>query len=157
MKISLLLIGKTNSKFLIDGIQEYVKRLSFYIPFSIKYLNDTKNTRKLSQEQQKQLEGKMILDSLEKSDYVVLLDEHGTEFTSIEFARYIEKKQSTVQRQLVFIVGGPYGFSDDVKKRANEKISMSKMTFSHEMIRLFFVEQLYRAMTIINNEPYHHE
>ena len=157
MKISLLLIGKTNSKFLIDGIQEYVKRLSFYIPFSIKYLNDTKNTRKVSQEQQKQLEGKMILDSLEKSDYVVLLDEHGTEFTSIEFARYIEKKQSTVQRQLVFIVGGPYGFSDDVKKRANEKISMSKMTFSHEMIRLFFVEQLYRAMTIINNEPYHHE
>lgn len=157
MKISLLLIGKTNSKFLIDGIQEYVKRLSFYIPFSIKYLNDTKNTRKLSQEQQKQLEGKMILDSLEKSDYVVLLDEHGTEFTSIEFARYIEKKQSTVQRQLVFIVGGPYGFSDDVKKRANEKISMSKMTFSHEMIRLFFVEQLYRAMTIIKNEPYHHE
>ncbi len=157
MKISLLLIGKTNSKFLIDGIQEYVKRLSFYIPFSIKYLNDTKNTRKLSQEQQKQLEGKMILDSLEKSDYVVLLDEHGTEFTSIEFARHIEKKQSTVQRQLVFIVGGPYGFSDDVKKRANEKISMSKMTFSHEMIRLFFVEQLYRAMTIINNEPYHHE
>ncbi len=157
MKISLLLIGKTNSKFLIDGIQEYVKRLSFYIPFNIKYLNDTKNTRKLSQEQQKQLEGKMILDSLEKSDYVVLLDEHGTEFTSIEFARYIEKKQSTVQRQLVFIVGGPYGFSDDVKKRANEKISMSKMTFSHEMIRLFFVEQLYRAMTIINNEPYHHE
>ena len=99
----------------------------------------------------------MILDSLEKSDYVVLLDEHGTEFTSIEFARYIEKKQSTVQRQLVFIVGGPYGFSDDVKKRANEKISMSKMTFSHEMIRLLFVEQLYRAMTIINNEPYHHE
>ena len=157
MKISLLLIGKTNSKFLIDGIQEYVKRLSFYIPFNIKYLNDTKNTRKLSQEQQKQLEGKMILDSLEKSDYVVLLDEHGTEFTSIEFARYIEKKQSTVQRQLVFIVGGPYGFSDDVKKRANEKISMSKMTFSHEMIRLFFVEQLYRAMTIINNDPYHHE
>ena len=157
MKISLLLIGKTNSKFLIDGIQEYVKSLSFYIPFNIKYLNDTKNTRKLSQEQQKQLEGKMILDSLEKSDYVVLLDEHGTEFTSIEFARYIEKKQSTVQRQLVFIVGGPYGFSDDVKKRANEKISMSKMTFSHEMIRLFFVEQLYRAMTIINNEPYHHE
>ena len=157
MKISLLLIGKTNSKFLIDGIQEYVKRLSFYIPFNIKYLNDTKNTRKLSQEQQKQLEGKMILDSLEKSDYVVLLDEHGTEFTSIEFERYIEKKQSTVQRQLVFIVGGPYGFSDDVKKRANEKISMSKMTFSHEMIRLFFVEQLYRAMTIINNEPYHHE
>ena len=151
------MIGKTNSKFLIDGIQEYVKRLSFYIPFNIKYLNDTKNTRKLSQEQQKQLEGKMILDSLEKSDYVVLLDEHGTEFTSIEFARYIEKKQSTVQRQLVFIVGGPYGFSDDVKKRANEKISMSKMTFSHEMIRLFFVEQLYRAMTIINNEPYHHE
>ena len=157
MKIALLLIGKTNSKCLIDGIQEYVKRLSFYIPFNIKYLNDTKNTRKLSQEQQKQLEGKMILDSLEKSDYVVLLDEHGTEFTSIEFARYIEKKQSTVQRQLVFIVGGPYGFSDDVKKRANEKISMSKMTFSHEMIRLFFVEQLYRAMTIINNEPYHHE
>lgn len=152
-----MLIGKTNSKFLIDGIQEYVKRLSFYIPFSIKYINDTKNTRKLSYEQQKQLEGNMILDAIEKSDYVVLLDEHGKEFTSMEFARYIEKKQATVQRQLVFIVGGPYGFSEEVKNRANEKISMSKMTFSHEMIRLFFVEQLYRAMTIINNEPYHHE
>ena len=157
MKISLLLIGKTNSKFLIDGIQEYVKRLSFYIPFSIKYINDAKNNRKLSHDQQKQQEGNLILNALEKSDYVVLLDEHGTEFTSMEFARYIEKKQSAVQRQLVFIVGGPYGFSEDVKKRANEKISMSKMTFSHEMIRLIFVEQLYRAMTIINNEPYHHE
>ncbi len=157
MKITLVVIGKTNNKFLIDGIDEYTKRLSFYIPFNISYLPDVKNNKKLSEEQQKALEGNTILSSLEKSDYVVLLDEHGKEFTSIEFSKYIEKKMVTVPKRLVFIVGGPYGFTQEVKDRANEKISLSKMTFSHEMIRLIFTEQLYRAMTIISNEPYHHE
>ena len=157
MKILLVVIGKTNGKFLIEGINEYTKRLSYYLSFSIEYLPDVKNNKKLSEDQQKTLEGNIILGSLEKSDYVVLLDEHGKEFTSVEFSKYIEKKMSTVPKRLVFIVGGPYGFSQDVKSRANEKISLSKMTFSHEMIRLIFTEQLYRAMTIINNEPYHHE
>ena len=157
MKISLVVIGKTNGKFLIDGINEYTKRLSFYIPFNIVYLPDIKNNKKLSFEQQKTQEGAILLGEIDKSDYVVLLDEHGKEFTSIEFSRYIEKKMTTVSKRLVFVVGGPYGFSNEVKERANEKISLSKMTFSHEMIRLIFSEQLYRAMTIINNEPYHHE
>ncbi len=157
MKISLVVIGKTNGKFLIEGINEYTKRLSYYIPFSIEYLPDVKNNKKLSEDQQKTLEGNTILNALEKSDYVVLLDEHGKEFTSMEFSKYIEKKMTTVPKRLVFIVGGPYGFSQEVKERSNEKISLSKMTFSHEMIRLIFTEQLYRAMTIMNNEPYHHE
>ena len=157
MKISLIVIGKTNSKFLIDGINEYTKRLSYYLPFSIEYLPDVKNNRKLTVEQQMVIEGNNILNTIEKSDYVVLLDEHGKEFTSMEFSKYIEKKMTSVPKRLVFVVGGPYGFTQDVKDRANEKISMSKMTFSHEMIRLIFTEQLYRAMTILNNEPYHHE
>lgn len=157
MKISLIVIGKTNSKFLIDGINEYTKRLSYYLPFSIEYLPDVKNNRKLTVEQQMVIEGNNILNTIEKSDYVVLLDEHGNEFTSMEFSKYIEKKMTSVPKRLVFVVGGPYGFTQDVKDRANEKISMSKMTFSHEMIRLIFTEQLYRAMTILNNEPYHHE
>ena len=157
MKISLVVIGKTNGKFLIDGINEYTKRLSFYIPFNIVYLPDIKNNKKLTFEQQKTQEGAILLGEIDKSDFVVLLDEHGKEFTSIEFSRYIEKKMTTVSKRLVFVVGGPYGFSNEVKERANEKISLSKMTFSHEMIRLIFTEQLYRAMTIINNEPYHHE
>ena len=157
MKITLVVIGKTNGKFLIEGINEYTKRLSYYIPFNIDYLPDVKNNKKLSEDQQKTLEGNTILGALEKSDYVVLLDEHGKEFTSIEFSKYIEKKMTSVPKRLVFIVGGPYGFSQEVKERANEKISLSKMTFSHEMIRLIFTEQLYRAMTIMNNEPYHHE
>lgn len=157
MKVTLVVIGKTNGKFLIEGIEEYTKRLSYYIPFNIIYLPDVKNNKKLSEEQQKTHEGNTILGELDKSDYVVLLDEHGKEFTSMEFSKYIEKKMSSVPKRLVFVVGGPYGFSQDVKERANEKISLSKMTFSHEMIRLIFTEQLYRAMTIINNEPYHHE
>lgn len=157
MKITLAVVGKISNSFLNVGIDEYTKRTSFYLPFNIQYINDVKNTRKLTEQQQKQLEGQNILAALDKSDYVVLLDEHGKEFTSIEFSRYIEKKMASVPKRLVFVVGGPYGFSNDVYDRANEKISLSKMTFSHEMIRLIFTEQLYRAMTIINNEPYHHE
>lgn len=157
MKITLTVIGRTNSPFLIDGINEYVKRLSYYIPFNIEYLPDLKNNKKMSEDQQKIAEGNSILSSIDKSDYVVLLDEHGKEYTSMEFSKYIEKKMLTVPKRLVFIIGGPYGFSDDVKQRASEKISLSKMTFSHEMIRMIFTEQLYRAMTIMRNEPYHHE
>jgi 23S rRNA (pseudouridine1915-N3)-methyltransferase len=157
MKITLAVIGKTNNPFLTDGIMEYSKRLSHYLPFDIVYLQDAKNSKKISEEQQKTAEGSIILSFLDKSDYVVLLDEHGNEYTSLEFSKYIAKKMNSVSKRLVFIVGGPYGFSDEVYRRGNEKISLSKMTFSHEMIRLIFAEQLYRAMTIINNEPYHHE
>lgn len=157
MKITLAVVGKMANGYLTDGINEYTKRLSFYVPFNIQYINDAKNTKKLTESQQKTLEGQNILATLDSSDYVVLLDEHGKEFTSVEFSKYIERKMVTVAKRLVFVVGGPYGFSEDVYHRANEKISLSKMTFSHEMIRLIFTEQLYRAMTILKGEPYHHE
>ena len=157
MKISLLVIGKTAEKSMAALIDNYVRRINCYSPFEIIHLTDAKNTKNMSEEQQKICEGVSLLKKLESSDYVVLLDEHGKEFTSMEFSRYIEKKTHNVPKRLAFVVGGPYGFSEDVKQRANEKISLSKMTFSHEMVRLFFVEQIYRAMTILNNEPYHHE
>lgn len=157
MKICLLVVGKTCHNYLSSGIDDYSRRISFYCPFSIQYLADAKNTRNITSAQQKEAEGNTILSALEKSDYVVLLDERGKEFKSMEFSAYIEKKMQTVQKRLVFIVGGPYGFSKDVYDRANEKISLSKMTFPHDMIRLIFTEQLYRAFSIIHNEPYHHE
>lgn len=157
MKITLAVVGKIGNSFLNVGIDEYTRRLSHYVPFNIQYISDAKNTKNLTGKQQKQQEGANILAALDKSDYVVLLDEHGKEFTSVDFSRYLEKKMSSVSKRLVFVVGGPYGFSDDVYARADEKVSLSKMTFSHEMIRLIFTEQLYRAMTIINHEPYHHE
>lgn len=153
----LVAVGRTTTKFLEEGITEYCRRLIRYIPFEIKYIGDVRNTRNLNATQQKQKEGDAILSMLVPQDYVVLLDEHGREFTSKDFAAYIERKMQSVPKQLVFIIGGPYGFSPDVVARSNEKISLSKMTFSHEMVRLFFTEQLYRAMTIIKNEPYHHE
>ena len=128
-----------------------------YIQFSIRCISDAKNTKNLSQQQQKNAEGQNILVAIDNSDYVVLLDEHGKEYKSIEFASLIDKKMQTVAKRLVFVVGGPYGFSEDVYKRANEKISLSKMTFPHDLIRLIFVEQLYRAFSILNHEPYHHE
>lgn len=157
MKISLFVIGKTNHNYLSPGIEDYTKRINFYVPFSISYIADAKNTKSLSQAQQKTAEGQNLLNAFEKSDYVVLLDEHGKERTSVEFSSFIEKKMQTVTKRLVFVVGGPYGFSEEVYARANEKISLSKMTFPHDLIRLVFTEQLYRAFTIANNEPYHHE
>lgn len=157
MKISLIVIGKTGDSYMNEVITGYIRRLSYYIPFDIQYIADLKNTKSLTESQQKHLEGQALLNSFDKSDYVVLLDEHGKEYTSVEFAKYISKKMISVPKRLVFVVGGPYGFSEDVKSFAKEKISLSKMTFSHEMIRLIFAEQLYRAMTILNNEPYHHE
>ena len=157
MKIELFVVGKTNHNYLSPGIQGYLKRINRYIQFSIRCISDAKNTKNLSQQQQKNAEGQNILVAIDNSDYVVLLDEHGKEYKSIEFASLIDKKMQTVAKRLVFVVGGPYGFSEDVYKRANEKISLSKMTFPHDLIRLIFVEQLYRAFSILNHEPYHHE
>lgn len=157
MKITLAVVGKISNGYLKQGIDDYTNRLSHYIPFNIEYIADAKCTKNLTEAQQKKAESKNILATIDKSDYVVLLDEHGKEYSSMDFSRYISKKMSAVSRRLVFVVGGPYGFDDDVYARANEKISLSKMTFSHEMIRLIFAEQLYRAMTILNGEPYHHE
>lgn len=157
MKIVLAVVGKMAGGYLSKGIEDYTSRLKHYVPFEIQYIADAKNTKKLTQEQQKTVEGSNILTAIDNSDYVVLLDERGKQYTSMDFAKYIEKKMSTIQRRLVFVVGGPYGFSPEVYARANEKISLSSMTFSHEMIRLIFTEQLYRAMTILRNEPYHHE
>lgn len=157
MKISLFVVGKTVHSYINPGIEEYSKRISHYCPFNIQFISDAKNAKSMSQEQQKIAEGQNILSQIEKADYVVLLDERGKEFKSLEFSAYIEKKMQTVQKRLIFIIGGPYGFSKDVYDRANEKISLSKLTFPHDLIRLFFTEQLYRAFSIINNEPYHHE
>ena len=157
MKITLAVVGKMASGYLSKGIEQYASRLKHYVPFEILHIADAKNTKSLTEAQQKAAEGRNILAALDSSDHVVLLDEHGKQFTSVEFARYIEKKMASVQRRLVFVVGGPYGFSPEVYARASEKISLSSMTFSHEMIRLIFTEQLYRAMTIVRGEPYHHE
>ena len=157
MKIQLIVIGKTNQDFVEKGIKEFCNRLQHYLPFEIKVIPDIKNTKSLSFEQQKEKEGELILKSINSTDYVVLLDERGKEFSSLQFANYLEKKTHTVSKNLTFIIGGPYGFSDKIKETAQEKISLSKMTFSHQLIRLIFVEQVYRAMTILNNEPYHHE
>ena len=157
MEISLIVIGKTNARYLQEGIDEYIKRLKHYIPYSITVLPDIKNTKKLTEEQQKEAEGKLMLDALKPGDFLVLLDERGKEFTSVAFADYLQRKMNAGLRRLVFVIGGPYGFSQSVYDRADEKISLSKMTFSHEMIRLFFTEQVYRAMTIQRGEPYHHQ
>ena len=156
MKTELILVGKTNDKHFQAGIDGYCQRIGHYMPFSITVIPELKNTKSLSFQQQKEREGELILAKLQSSDHVVLLDEHGKDFRSVEFARWIEQKNASVRR-LVFVIGGPYGFSEAVYSRANEKISLSKMTFSHQMVRLVFVEQIYRACTIIKGEPYHHE
>lgn len=157
MKIALIIIGKTDASYFTEALREYTGRLSHYLPFEMTVIPDIKNARNLSEAQQKEKEGELILKNLQAGDYLVLLDEKGKEFTSLQFSTYIEKKMHTVARRLVFVIGGPYGFSEPVYRAAQEKISLSKMTFSHQMIRVIFVEQLYRAMTILNNEPYHHE
>lgn len=156
MKTILILVGKTVNKHFIASIEDYSERISHYMPFEIVTIPELRNTKNLSEEQQKISEGDLILRQIQPSDTVVLLDEHGKEFRSIEYARWLQQKQQTARR-LVFVIGGPYGFSDAVYSRSNEKISLSKMTFSHQMVRLIFTEQLYRACTIIKGEPYHHE
>lgn len=157
MKIVLLSVGKVDDDFFAQAIEMYRKRINFYLPFDNEIVPDVKNTKNLSEKEQKNLEGSSLLKTLQSSDYVVILDDKGKHYTSTEFARFIEKKTHSVPKRLVFIVGGPYGFSDEIYARANEKLSLSKMTFTHQMVRLVFAEQLYRAMTILNNEPYHHE
>ena len=156
MKTVLLQVGKTVNKHFIAGIDDYAERISHYMPFEIVTIPELRNTKNLSEEQQKTTEGDLILRQIQPSDTVVLLDEHGKELRSIDYARWLEQKQQTARR-LVFVIGGPYGFSEAVYARANEKLSLSKMTFSHQMVRLIFTEQLYRACTIIKGEPYHHE
>ncbi len=156
MKTELILVGKTINKHFMVGISDYVERIGHYMSFTITVIPELKNTKNLSEEQQKENEGELILKIIQPSDTVVLMDEHGSEFRSIEFANWLQKRQQTARR-LVFIIGGPYGFSQTVYSRANEKISLSRMTFSHQMIRLIFTEQIYRACTIIKGEPYHHE
>ena len=157
MKITLMVVGKTVDKSLIQMIEDYVKRLKFYTDFEMVIIPDLKNNKNMPFDVQKEKEGEMILRSLNDSDDVILMDEHGKEFSSVEFASYIQKKMTSGLKRLVFIIGGPYGFSPAVYARADGKISLSRMTFSHQMVRLIFTEQLYRAFTILKGEPYHHE
>ena len=157
MKFTLLVVGRTVEKHYITAINDYVERTRHFISFGSGGVIENIYVRNLRMEQQKEKEGELILKALLPGDVVVLLDEHGKEFRSVEFANWIERKMHTVNKRLVFIIGGPYGFAPKIYDAAQEKISLSKMTFSHQMIRLIFVEQLYRAMTILNNGPYHHE
>ena len=157
MKVKLIVIGKTKSKFLIDGENEYQKRLRHYCKFSELIIPDIKNGGKLSKKELKEKEGNLILKSLKNSDYVILLDDKGLALTSIEFSELLNKKMVSSTNELVFVVGGAFGFSESVYKRANTKLSLSKMTFSHQMVRMIFKEQLYRAFSILKGEKYHHE
>ena len=157
MKITLLTVGKTTNANLVSLQDEYQNRLKFYIPFEMVVIPELKNTKNLSIAEQQEKEADLILKQLETSDEVVLLDDKGKQFTSMGFSEYISKKMLASHKRMVFVVGGPYGFSERVYNRANGKVSLSAMTFSHQMIRLIFVEQLYRAMTILKEEPYHHE
>jgi len=157
MNIKLLAVGKTDNPALQQLIDMYEKRLSYYINFELQLLPDIKKNKSLSEEQQKAKEGELILGNVASSHHLILLDERGKEFTSVAFADELQKKMNAGIKQLTFVIGGPYGFSKEVYDRANSKLSLSKLTFSHQMIRLFFVEQLYRAFTILRNEPYHHQ
>lgn len=156
MKTVLILVGKTADKHFSTAIDDYAQRICHYMPFEIITIPELRNTKNLTEEQQKTAEGELIMKQLSPSDTVVLMDEHGRELRSMEYARWLEQKRSTARR-LVFIIGGPYGFSPQVYSRADDKISLSRMTFSHQMVRLIATEQLYRACTIIKGEPYHHE
>ncbi len=156
MNIKLLAIGKTDNQELKDLINSYIKRLQFYIKFNFEIIPDIKNTKNLSESQQKEKEGKLILNYVENSDVLILLDENGKQYDSVAFSQLLQKHMNSGIKQLIFVIGGPYGFSPEVYNRANGKLSLSKMTFSHQMIRLFFIEQLYRGFTILKNEPYHH-
>ena len=156
MKAVLLTVGKTDINSIAKEIDVYTKRIGYYLPFTMEIIPDIKNRKNLSKDLQKLKEGEFILNKVSNTDYVILLDEGGRLFDSNQFAQHIEKKKNSITHNIVFIIGGPYGFSDAVRARANEKISLSKMTFTHQMVRLIFVEQLYRAMTILKNGPYHH-
>lgn len=156
MKIKLLAIGKTDDKNLQVLIEKYQNRLKHYINFELLVIPDIKNVKNLSEKQQKEKEGTLILKNLQTTDQLILLDENGKEFNSVGFSNFLQKKMNSGIKQLVFVIGGPYGFSESVYQKAQEKVALSKMTFSHQMVRLFVVEQVYRAFTILKNEPYHH-
>ena len=157
MNIELIVVGKTDMKEVEALVAMYTKRLNHYVKFAITTLADVRNTKNLSAAEQKRMEGEAILRLVTDSDHLMLLDEHGLELRSIEFADLLQKRMSAGTKRLVFVIGGPYGFSDAVYQRTNSKLSLSKMTFSHQIVRAIFTEQLYRAFTILKNEPYHHE
>jgi len=157
MNIKLIAIGKTDNKNLQTLLDDYQKRLSFYIKFELDIIADIKNVKNLSEQQQKEKEGELILSKLSPTDHLILLDENGKSFSSMAFANELQKKMNAGIKTLVFVIGGPYGFSEAVYQKANGKISLSAMTFSHQMVRLFFIEQVYRGFTILKNEPYHHQ
>jgi 23S rRNA (pseudouridine1915-N3)-methyltransferase len=157
MNIRLLAIGKTDNKSLQMLIEDYSKRLSFYIKFDLEIIPDIKNAKNLSEAQQKEKEGELILAKLSLTDQLILLDENGSPYTSVAFSDYLQKKMNSGIKTLVFVIGGPYGFSEEVHKKSHGKISLSTMTFSHQMVRLFVIEQFYRGFTILKNEPYHHQ
>ena len=157
MNIKLIAIGKTDNKALQILIDDYSKRLSFYIKFDLEIIADIKNVKNLSENQQKEKEGDLILSKISPTDQLILLDENGSTFSSVGFSEYLQKKMNSGVKTLVFVIGGPYGFSDEVYQKAQGKISLSLMTFSHQMVRLFFIEQVYRGFTILKNEPYHHQ
>ena len=157
MNIELIVIGKTDSKEVAALVETYIKRVNHYCRFAITTLPDLKNTKSLTVKQQRTLEGEALLRQFSEGDYVVLLDEKGTEMRSVEFAYWLQKRMNSGIRRLVLVIGGPYGFSEEVYQRADGKLSLSRMTFSHQIVRAIFAEQIYRAFTILNNEPYHHE
>lgn len=157
MKVLLLMMGRTDAGFWMDALKEYTARLKHYITFETEIIPDVKNSKNKTESQQKEQEGALILNALKVGDHCVLLDERGEEYTSKQFAAYLDKRMQAAPKRLVFVIGGPYGFSNEVYARAREQISVSKMTFSHQMIRPIFVEQLYRAMTILRGEKYHHD
>jgi len=157
MNIRLITIGKTDNKNLQSLIDEYTKRLSFYVKFDLEVIPDIKNVKNLSEAQQKEKEGELILAKINSTDHLILLDENGKTYNSIGFSDYLQKKMNTGIKTLVFVIGGPYGFSEHVYQKAHGKVSLSEMTFSHQMVRLFIIEQIYRGFTILRNEPYHHQ
>ena len=157
MTIELILIGKTDSKEIASLMELYVRRVNHYCRFAVTTLPDVRNTRSLTERQQRAAEGEAILRQLRDGDYVVLLDERGEEMRSVEFAYWLQKRMNSGVKRLVLVIGGPYGFSDEVYRRADAKLSLSRMTFSHQIVRAIFAEQIYRAFTILHNEPYHHE
>lgn len=157
MKVKLVCIGKTDANYLKEGIEIYLKRLKHYVPFEMVEVPDIKNTKNISSEKQKEMEGEKILSLVANTDKLILFDEKGKEFTSEEYAVFFEKQSVQGTRNLIFVIGGPYGFSKKVYERASQKLALSKMTFSHQMVRLFAVEQIYRAHTINKGEPYHHK
>ena len=157
MKISLIVVGKTTDKAVIMGVEKYLKRMKRYISFKTEVIPALKNTKNISEKEIKHKEGELILNKLQAGDFLVLLDENGKEYNSVSFASFIEKKMIHGTRHLVFLIGGAYGFSEAVYQKSQHKIALSQMTFSHQIIRMIFMEQIYRVFTIINKEPYHHE